>query len=170
MLNAPRGSGRPDLSLLLITPGLLLTLRAVRDVQILDWRAVLVGAVLVALVLIGRVLWALPSARDKPGIAALTLALLIAYGYGVVALGNSVLDRSTGASYATTVYGKHVTSGRYRTPKLRLGPWGPRTTEDDVTVSWDLYRSASVGQTVCVLLRPGAFGIRWYRLAPCQPI
>ena len=170
MLNAPRGSGRPDLSLLLITPGLLLTLRAVRDVQILDWRAVLVGAVLVALVLIGRVLWALPSARDKPGIAALTLALLIAYGYGVVALGNAVLDRSNGASYATTVYGKHVTSGRYRTPKLRLGPWGPRTTEDDVTVSWDLYRSASVGQTVCVLLRPGAFGIRWYRLAPCQPI
>ena len=99
----------------------------------------------------------------------MTLALVLAYGYGVVALGNAVLDRSIGTPYATTVYGKHVTSGRNRTPKLRLAPWGPRTTEDDVTVPWDLYRSASVGQTVCVLLRPGAFGIRWYRLAPCQP-
>ena len=168
-LNAPRGSGRPDLTLLLISPGFLLMLRALQDVQILDWHAVLVGAALVALVLMGGVLWALPSAREKPGIAALTLALAMAYGYGVVALGNAVLDRSSGASYATTVYGKHVTSGRNRTPKLRLGPWGPRTTEDDVTVPWDLYRSASVGQTVCVLLRPGAFGIRWYRLAPCQP-
>jgi hypothetical protein len=141
-----------------------------QDVQILDWHAVLVGAVLVALVLMGSVLWALPSARDKPGIAALTLALVMAYGYGVVALGNAVLDRSNGASYATTVNGKHVTSGRNRTPKLRLAPWGPRTTEDDVTVPWDLYRSVGVGQTVCVLLRPGAFGIRWYRLAPCEPI
>jgi hypothetical protein len=169
-LNAPRGSGRPDLTLLLISPGFLLMLRALQDVQILDWQGVLVGAVLVALVLMGSVLWALPSARDKLGIAALTLALVMAYGYGVVALGNAVLDRSNGASYATTVYGKHVTSGRNRTPKLRLGPWGPRTTEDDVTVPWDLYRSASIGQTVCVLLRPGAFGIRWYRLAACQPI
>jgi hypothetical protein len=168
-LNAPRGSGRPDLTLLLISPGFLLMLRALQDVQTLDWQGVVIGTVVVALVLMGSVLWALPSARDKLGIAAVTLALVMAYGYGVVALGNAVLDRSTGASYTTTVYGKHVTSGRNRTPKLRLGPWGPRTTEDDVTVPRDLYRSASVGQTVCVLLRPGAFGIRWYRLAPCQP-
>src|ERR1700722_8298626 len=168
-LNAPRGSCRPDLTLLLISPGFLLTLRALQDVQILDWHAVLVGAVLVALVLMGSVLWALPSARDKPGLAAFTLAFVLAYVYGVVALGNAVLDRSNGSSYATTGSGKHVTSGRIRTPKLRLAPWGPRTIEEDVTVPWDLYRSASVGQTVCVLLRPGAFGIRWYRLAPCQP-
>jgi hypothetical protein len=168
-INAPRGSGRPDLTILLISPGFLLTLRALQDVQILDWHGVLVGAGLVAMGLMGAVLWAVPAARQKLGIAVLTLALVMAYGYGVVALGNAVLDRSSGASYTTTVYGKHVSGGRSKSPRLRIGPWGPRTTEEDVTVPWETYRSAGVGDTICVLLRPGGFGIPWYRVSRCQP-
>jgi hypothetical protein len=168
-INAPRGSGRPDLTILLISPGFLLTLRALQDVHLLDWHGVLVGAGLVATGLMGSVLWAVPAIRQKLGIAALTLALVLAYGYGVVALGNAVLDRSNGASYETTVRGKHVSGGRNRSPQLRIGPWGPRATEEDVTVPWEMYRSAGIGDTVCVQLRPGAFGIPWYRLSRCPP-
>jgi hypothetical protein len=51
---------------------------------------------------------------------------------------------------------------------LRIGAWGPRATPEDVTVPWETYRSANVGDTVCVLLRPGAFGIPWYRISRCQ--
>jgi hypothetical protein len=167
-INAPRGSGRPDLTILLISPGFLLTFRALQDVQILDWHGVLVGAGLVAMGLMGSVLWAVPAIRQKLGIAALTLALVLAYGYGVVALGNAVLDRSSGASYTTTVYAKHVSGGRNKYPQLRIGAWGPRATPEDVTVPWETYRSANVGDTVCVLLRPGAFGIPWYRISRCQ--
>jgi hypothetical protein len=166
-INAPRGSGRPDLTILIISPGFLLMLRALQDVQILDWQRLLLGAALVSMTLMGSVIWAVPSVRDKRGTVLLTLVLVMAYGYGVVALGDSVLDHSTGSSYPTTVYGKHVTSGRNRTPTLRLGPWGPRAAQEDVTVPWDLYRRTSVGQTICVLLRPGAFGVAWYQVAEC---
>jgi hypothetical protein len=169
VLNAPRGSGRPDLTILLISPGFLLMLRAVQDVQILDWQRLLLLAVLVAMALMASVVWAIPSARQRLGMVALTLALLMAYGYGVTALGNAVLDQTRGSTYPTTVYGKHVTSGRNRTPTMQLGPWGPRATEEEATVPWDVYRSTNVGEKVCVILHSGAFGVPWYRIAKCQP-
>jgi hypothetical protein len=169
MLNAPRGSGQPDLTILLISPGFLLMFRAVQDVQILDWQRLLLLAALVAMALMGSVLWAIPSARQRLGMVALTLALLMAYGYGVTALGNAVLDQTKGSTYPTTVNGKHVTSGRNRTPTMRLGPWGPRATEEDATVPWDVYRNTNVGEKACVVLHPGAFGVPWFRIAECQP-
>lgn len=168
-LNAPRGSGRPDLTVLVISPGFLLMLRAIMDVQILDWQRLLLWAAVAAAALMGGVLWAVPAAREKPRTAALTLALILAYGYGVCALGDAVLDRSDGSTYTTRVYGKHVTSGRNKRPMMQLGPWGPRAAADQVTVSWDLYRSTNVGDTVCVRLHPGAIGVPWYRVTGCRP-
>jgi hypothetical protein len=167
--NPQRGSGRPDLTILLISPGFLLTLRATQDVHILDWPRLLVAAVLVALTLMGSLLWVVPAAREKFGTAVLALVLFLAYGYGVCTLGNAMLDRSSGATYPATVRGKYVTSGRGKTPTMRLEPWGPRAAEQDVAVPWDVYRNTTVGEKVCVLLRPGAFGIPWYRVTECQP-
>jgi hypothetical protein len=166
--NAPRGSGRPDLTLLLISPGFVLMVRALHDVQILDWQRLIPWAVLMALCLMGSVIWAIPAVREKLGMVVLTLVLVLAYGFGVTSLGNALLDSTHGSIYPTTVYGKYVTSGRSRTPTMRLGPWGPRTTMEDVTVPWDVYRSTNIGGKVCVLSHPGAFGVPWYRIATCQ--
>lgn len=168
VLNAPRGSGRPDLTMLLIGPGFVLTMRALQDVQILDWPRLFIWAVAVAMALMGSVLWAVPSAREKLGVAALTLALVFAYGYGVSAIGDALLDRSSGSTYTTQVDGKHITSGRHKRPMLRLAPWGPRAGEDNVAVSWDMYGRTSVGDKVCVQLHPGALGVPWYRVTECQ--
>jgi len=95
--------------------------------------------------------------------------MTLPYGYGASALGNSLLDRSTPVSYPTTVSRMFVSSGKHRTPTLRLAPWGPRTTAEDAAVSWDLYRSTRVGETVCAQLHPGALGVRWFQIAKCQP-
>jgi hypothetical protein len=167
--NAPRGSGRPDLTLLLISPGFVLMVRALRDVQILDWQRLIPWAVLVALTLMGGVIWALPAVREKLGMAVLTLVLVLAYGFGVTSLANALLDGTRGSNYPATVYGKYVTSGRNRTPTMRLGAWGPRAAVEDVTVPWDVYRSTNIGEKVCVLSHPGALGVPWYRIATCQP-
>jgi hypothetical protein len=167
--NAPRGSGRPDLSVLLISPGFVLMVLALRNVQILDWQRLLPLAALVALTLMGSVIWAIPAVRDKLGMAALTLVLVLAYGFGVTSLGNALLDGTAGSIYPVTVYGKYVTSGRSRTPTMRLGPWGPRAAVEDATVPWDVYRSTNIGEKVCVRSYPGAFGVPWYRIAACQP-
>jgi hypothetical protein len=64
MLNAPRGSGRPDLTILLISPGFLLMLRALQDVQIPDWQRLMLLAALVAMALMGSVVWTTPSVRS----------------------------------------------------------------------------------------------------------
>jgi hypothetical protein len=143
-------------------------LRALQDVLILDWPRLLLWAAAVALVLMGSVVWAVPSTREKLGMVTLTLVLILAYGYGVSAIGDAMLDRSNGSSYTTTVDGKHVTSGRHKRPMLRLAPWGPRAAEDDVTVPWDLYYHTNAGDKVCVQLHPGALGVPWYRVTSCQ--
>ena len=166
--NAPRNSARPDLTVLLISPGFLLMGRALMDVQILDWQRLLWWAVLVTICLAGAIVRALPAVREKPGPALLTLLLLGAYGYGACALGNALLDRFPAASYTAQVYGKHVTGGRQKTPEIRLGPWGPRKAAADVTVPWELYRGIRIGETVCVRVHPGALGVPWYRVARCQ--
>jgi hypothetical protein len=166
--NAPRNSARPDLTVLLISPGFLLMGRALMDVQILDWQRLLWWAVLVTICLAGAIVRALPAVREKPGPAVLTLLLLGAYGYGACALGNALLDRFPATSYTAQVYGKHVTGGRQRTPEIRLGPWGPRKAAADVAVRWELYRGLRIGETVCVLVHPGALGVPWYRVARCQ--
>lgn len=165
--NASRNSAQPDLSVLLITPGLLLMLRAITDVQILDWQRLAFCAVLMTLALIGAIVWTLPAAREKPAGVLLMLLVLSAYGYGASALGNALLDRSPITSYSTQVSGKRVTSGRQRTPQLRLAPWGPQKIDSEVSVPWDLYRSVNIGEPICVLVRSGALGVSWYRVAKC---
>jgi len=165
--NAPRGSDQPDLTVLLISPGFLLTIRALMDVQTLDWQRLIVWTLIIALLMIGTIWMKLPAARAKLGAVVLTFLLLMAYGYGTSALANALLDRSPATSYTTQVYGKHITSGRNRRPEMRLGPWGARTVDADVMVSWDLYRSTNIGDPVCVLVHPGALRISWYRVAKC---
>ncbi len=167
--NAPRGSGRPDLSVLLISPGFLLMLRAILDVQILDWPRLFEWTLILAAVLIVTILWAIPAAREKLGTLVLILIMTLPYGYGASTLGNSLLDRSSALSYPTTVYSMFVTSGKNKTPTLRLGPWGPRTTAQDAAVSWELYRSTRVGETVCAQLHADALGVPWFRIAKCRP-
>lgn len=165
--NAPRGSAQPDLTVLLLSPGFLLMLRAVTDINVLDWQRQMLWAVLITVALMIAVVWALPAARKKPGSIALTVVLLLAYGYGASALWNALLDRSSPTNYSTRVCGKHVTSGRHRTPELQLEAWGPETSISEVAVAWDLFRSTKIGDYVCVQLHPGALGVPWYRVAQC---
>ena len=165
--NAPRGSAQPDLTVMLLSPGLLLMLRAILDVHMLDWQGPMLWTVVVAIALITAVVWVLPAARKKPGGVALIGVFLLAYGYGASALGNALLDRHPSTSYTTLVTGKHVTSGRNRTPELQLAAWGPKEAGSQVAVTWDVYRSTGIGDTVCVQLHPGALGVPWYRVAKC---
>ena len=166
--NAPRGSTQPDLTVMLLSPGLLLMLRAILDVHMLDWQGPMLWTVLVTIALIAAVVWVLPAARKKPGGVALIGVFLLAYGYGASALGNALLDRHPSTSYTAQVTGKHVTGGRNRTPELQLAAWGPKEAGSQVAAPWDVYRSTGIGDTVCVQLHPGALGVPWYRVAKCE--
>jgi hypothetical protein len=167
--NQPRGRGQPDLTSLLIAPGFLLMLRTLKDIEILDWQALLLWAVLITCAVIGTLVWTVPAARQKPAGVLIVLLLMLSYGYGAGATVNALLDRTPPTNYKAQVYGKYVTGGRSHTPELRLGSWGSNPG-GDVAVSWDMYRRTRTGDTVCVLLGPGVLSVRWYRIAECKAI
>jgi hypothetical protein len=166
-IDSRRGDPRPTLAIPMIIPGLLLLMRAVLDVGVLD----LVRALIFAAAAAGLLTWAAfmsdSAVRERPWSVALLLLLGCAYGYGVVVLGDCLLDSAPGENFRVAVLAHHVTHGRSTSYHLQLDRWGPRSEPDDVTVSQDLYEQSPPGSTVCVHRGPGALGISWFEVVGC---
>lgn len=90
------------------------------------------------------------------------------YSYGLVVLADTLPDHSPATPYATTVVGKHISSGRSTTYTLRLAPWGPIQQTNGISVSSDTYARTDIGDTVCLDLRPGALHAPWYAQVRCD--
>jgi hypothetical protein len=158
---------RGHLTPAVILPGFALLYRAAADQEILDWRPMLWFAGIVSIGWAALLDWAAPELRGRKW-SFLSMAVVMgAYGYGASALVDFRLDRSEPTVFATTVLGKHSTSGRSRTHYLDVAPWGPRTGHDDVEVTRDFYDRTREGDTVCVYLWPGALGARWFETRDC---
>jgi hypothetical protein len=158
-----------DLTLPLILPGFTLTLRALSEVETLDWKGPAMLACALGLLLTSA------AARVDPWFQKQRLTVLVSglmtclYGYGAGLELNALADRSAPRVYPVVVASKHLSEDSKRTTwYLTLNPWGPVTENKDVSVSAARYRLTGPGDTVCVLLRPGAFGIAWYQVAGCS--
>ena len=160
---------KADLYIPLMLPGCVLGLRAVIDVQLLErWQALLPAA---AIAIVMAVLIRL-TREDREFPLWLSLLLFVPvtafYGYGSVVLANKLLDRSSPKLYLTFVYDRSMHKvSRQMVWDLRLGPWGPRKEAQNVSVPRGLYEATRIDDGVCVLLHPGAFGIRWFEVATC---
>lgn len=160
---------KPDLHVPLMLPGCVLGLRAVIDVQLLErWQPLLPAA---AIAFVMAVLIRL-TREDREFPLWLYLLLFVPvmsfYGYGSVVLANKLLDRSSPKLYLTFVYDRSMHKvSRQMVWDLRLGPWGPRKEAESVSVPRGLYEATQIDDGVCVLLHPGAFGIRWFEVAKC---
>jgi hypothetical protein len=166
-LEGKRNQPRPSLAIPLIAPGCVLGLRALLDVHVLDWKPLLFAAVTVSLGL------AVFLARTDPeNQARMTAAvfvmwfMLVVYSYGTLMELNSIADRSEPTVIEASVVGKRISSGRSTTYYLVLGPWGPRATAEDVTVSRSVYYAVRKGNTVIVRLYGGFFHVAWYSVTP----
>lgn len=130
---------------------------------------ILVFSLLIAIAYSGPVL-----KSTNPGAALVVLFLAPLYGLGVTSVSNALFDGSAGNVYSTQVVGQHKNSGRSTTYYLRLEPWGPVETSEDVSVSSHLYYGTSIGDTVCPELHAGSLHIPWFQIIPCatapQPI
>jgi len=90
------------------------------------------------------------------------------YGYGAGMQLNSLADSLAPQRYPVTVVSKYIHRGSKSTSRhLVLEPWGPVTARSDITVPADMYSSTQPGDTVCVLLHPGALGVEWYEITAC---
>jgi hypothetical protein len=166
----PRNSSLPDLSLVLITPGLFLTLSALQRMTPIGREGPSLLTALGSALLVGVAFWYDPWLRKHLGTIALLLLLGCAYGYGAGMHVNALLDRSTAESYRVLVIGKNVSHGRSTTYQLKLAPWGPKVRGQDLTVPYSRYASTKPGDTVCMLLRSGALGVAWSEPGSCDAI
>ena len=167
VLDGPRGLAKPGVSWVLLLSTIALVLRTEFDVNTLDHaRPIAYGVVL-------GVAMALAHVAADRGVwrraSWIFIPFMMAHGWGTVALGNTLLDRSTPAEFRTEIVSKYSTSGKTVSHYLVLGPWGPRADTTDIRVDTDQYNAARTGVPVCVHLYDGAIGIAWFAVAPCRP-
>src|ERR1700688_4108146 len=169
-LSTMRGAPCPVLSPAFLC-GLVLFIRAIRDINILPlhWITALLAAIFVGCILMMIVVRADPSTRQ--GAWGLILLVASLYAYGFITEADVLLDWSAPQTIGVAVLGKRYSSVNGKgniTYYLRVPEWGPFVQPNDVPVSHTLYSSASLGQTVCINLFPGALRIPWYSVVNCE--
>jgi hypothetical protein len=163
-----RNDAHPSLGPMFIMPGLILAVRALNDMHALEWKPALGLSIVVGSLLWIAVVKVDPDLRSRAVSLVILLFITLAYGYGAGMETNALLDRSAPSVYSAHVMHKHVSSGRHTTYDLLLEPWGPQAQSENISVSSSLYRSVTVGDTVCVSLKPGALNIAWFAVHACR--
>jgi hypothetical protein len=166
-LDEARNDARPSVDAAFILPAILLGWRAFADVNVVEWHLPVAAASIGGLVFAALAWLADRSVRRR----WTTLAVIpfgIAYAYGVIMLGDALLDREPPRVFRATVVDKYVSSGKSKTLELRLAPWGPVLEEHTIVASRSLYDGVGPGGVVCAYLRPGALRIAWYVVAQCR--
>ncbi|MGE3106459.1 MAG: hypothetical protein AB7K14_14615 [Lysobacterales bacterium] len=158
---------RPSIVNTLIGSGALLALRAFLDFHVLDWPLVL-GAALAVAALITLVITRLDVAmRNWSAALLMGCVFCLPYAYGTVVELNVLLDGAAPQRLATTVTGKHQTTGNYQSWNLIIAAWDSAHDSVDVNVNKRMYESVAVGDTVCVILFRGALGLNWISVQSC---
>jgi hypothetical protein len=154
---------------------MILAIRALVDVDMIDWKGPLLIAGACGLLFAGLGMAADPpamrsSSRGRATGVALSLFLAgVAFGWGASVEADMLLDRSAPATHRLRVTEKWVVHGR--SIRLHLGLAAPNGLGlDNVHVSDWLYTHTQVGEEVCVQSRGGALGFRWYWVERCPPV
>jgi hypothetical protein len=163
-----RGDARPSLDVVLVLPGMVLMVRALTDYDVVDLQPLLAWTALASILIAALLALSDPALRRRWFHPAVMLLLMAPYPAGALTAANALLDRAPAEVFRVAVVGKRITSGKRKSCELRLAAWGPREEEENVEVGRALYREVEVGDTVCVQLRPGALGVRWFQVKSCE--
>ncbi len=161
-LDAKRGSPLPDVGPAFFMPLLGLALRAFLDWQILTWGRFWSPFLILSISFIGLVLVCAEDVRRRLASSAPILLFCAVYGYGSVILLNGLLDQSTPVGYHARIVEQRVVRDKRASYHLKLSPWGPRTTSQEVDVPRTVYEKHSVGDEVDVRVFQGRLGIPWF--------
>jgi hypothetical protein len=157
---------RTDLSIAVLASGFGLMMGGVlvqfiSHTPLLEWGALVTAAYIFAFS---------TFTQKGPRVPALLLIMLIygcMYGYGVVAVADTLLDHAPATAYATSVIGEHEVHGKSTSYYLDLAAWGPFDGTNKLSVSHKEYMKAQVGDAVCLSLHPGYLHAPWYTRVDC---
>ncbi len=166
-------SGKTEVDLSFVMPGLLLFCQFSMNFSLLRWSgipAIHLTALGCAVLLGASALWTIRNISEKKIEKVLLLLLMLPYGYGTILATNALLDRSSPQIFESVVLSKRISNGyRSRIPELDIGPWGPQTEETrNIFVGYRLYEAMNPGDRICAYLKTGALGAPWYWIAPCS--
>lgn len=163
-----KNDAHPSVGTLFIIPGLILAMRVLNDLHVLNWKAALYVSIGIALALWVTAAKVDGSLRARPISLVLLLLITCAYGYGAGMEINALLDRSAGAVYSARVMRKHVSSGsRHVSYELTLNSAEFPALNGNVSVPSPLYRSVTVGDSVCASVKRGALNVPWFMMQRC---
>jgi hypothetical protein len=156
-----------NVGLAMLVPGLALMLRAMFDVQVLDWSRAAMLTAGGAIACSALIYFLVDEEHEQLGSQLALLFMMCAYSYGVVMFANEQLDHSGPETYPVEVLAKRTSTDNRATRYLELEPWGPRTEPEEVAVNSEMYEAAAVGGQVCVYMFQGALGMRWFEVWTC---
>lgn len=145
----------------IMIPSLFLAYRAFMDWNILDWDPFWIPFAGFTIFLFGILFMFSRDIRKKKFSIGLWLMCCAIYGYGASIGFNGILDKNVPTEFSSKVVNKQSHSGK-TTYFIMLPPWGPVLAQREYTVSRNLYENLSVGDSVTVSLRIGAFHIPCY--------
>jgi hypothetical protein len=157
----------PNIANLFYPPSLSLFLRAVADINMVDYVQTLMVATACACLLAALPALnapRLPSQRWKR--AGMTIGLL-GMMLGLLSFANAQLDHGVPLIFRTRVVDAHITQGKAHLDELVLEPWGPFRKPVSAYVPSSVYDRVQEDDVVCVRLHAGRFGWRWFTIHPC---
>jgi hypothetical protein len=155
----------PNILWAFIAPSTGLCLRALKDFNIFDYSNVWVPMLMITLLMVVVNLLIIPKKIKKVEyyFGILGFALLMAfYSFGVVAILNTILDKSDPEIFRAEIKSKHIGSGKSKTAYFELSPWSTRKEVEDEAVSKALYNQLNEKDSVSIYFHPGYFKIPWF--------
>jgi hypothetical protein len=152
---------------LFMVPALAMALRANSDLNLLGWRIEMEWSACIAALLAIPLLIGDAAIRSRPFFILLLLVLTFGYAAGSLAELNSIFDTSQPVVYPTTIWAKHVYSGKAQVYELILTGWGDQPIGSGVKVPYSFFEERRAGERVCIYLRQGWLGFPHYNADSC---
>jgi hypothetical protein len=152
---------------LFMVPALAVALRANSDLNLFGWPAEMEWSACIAALLAIPLLTGDAGIRSRPFFALLLVVLAFAYAAGSLAELNDIFDNSQPVVYPTTIWAKHVYSGKAQVYELILTGWGGQPMGSGVKVPYSYYAERRPGERVCIYLRQGWLGFPHYNADSC---
>ena len=163
----PRRDPRTELTIAILASGLGLLFGGV-TVNFVSYAPLLESGALVA----AAYIFAFFAYTQKASrvLSFLTIMLIYGcmYGYGLVTVADTLLDRAPATTFATSVVGEHKVHGKSTTYYLDLAPWGPFNSTNKLSVRQSEYLQTQNGEAVCLALHPGYLHAPWYTRVDCS--
>ena len=144
-----------------VMPVWIIAMRALLDFQMWDYRNIFIGTAVVAAA--GAALFfsdpraVYKTENSGKGILVGVIIYGLIYGYGINVFANCYFDKDEGLVYEAKVLSKRISRGKHTSYDLRVAPWGPQTTSEEISVSRGFYHNTNDGDNVHMTLRSGTW-------------